>query len=102
VDKAIQAGFTQDELNKSISSMLEQNKASLGSNENLAGIIRSFLQNDRDLNQYDEFTNKIKALSLDAVNSALRKYFDKSKLVTVYGGDFEKGKTTSPGDKKGF
>lgn len=102
VDKAIQAGFTQDELSKSISSMLEQNKASLGSNENLAGIIRSFLQNDRDLNQYDEFTNKIKALSLDAVNTALRKYFDKSKLVTVYGGDFEKGKTTAPGDKKGF
>lgn len=102
VDKAIQAGFTQDELSKSISSMLEQNKASLGSNENLAGIIRSFLQNDRDLNQYDEFTNKIKALSLDAVNAALRKYFDKSKLVTVYGGDFEKGKTTAPGDKKGF
>lgn len=102
VDKAIQAGFTQDELNKSISSMLEQNKASLGSNENLAGIIRSFLQNDRDLNQYDEFTNKIKALSLDAVNAALRKYFDKSKLVTVYGGDFENGKTPVQGDKKGF
>lgn len=103
VDKAIQAGFTQDELSKSINSMLEQDKASLGSNENLAGIIRTFLQNDRDLNQYTEFGEKIKALKLEAVNAALRKYFDKSKLVTVYGGDFEKGKTTTtPAEKKGF
>jgi zinc protease len=103
LDKAIQTGFTQDELSKSVNSLLEQDKASLGSNENLAGIIRSFLQNDRDLNQYTEFGDKIKALKLDAVNGALRKYFDKSKLVTVYGGDFEKGKTTdTPAEKKGF
>jgi|CXWL01.1.fsa_nt_gi zinc protease len=102
VDKAIKGGFSQDELTKSVTSWQEQNKTSLGSNENLAGIIRSFLQNDRDLIQYTEFENKIKALTLDAVNAALRKYFDKSKLVMVYGGDFEKGKTTNPTDKKGF
>ncbi len=103
VDKAIRGGFTQDELSKSIASWQEQNKASLGSNENLAGILRAFLQNDRDLTQYTDMENKIKTLSLDAVNAALRKYFDKSKLVTVYAGDFEKGKTDKPGgEKKGF
>ncbi len=102
VDKAIKGGFTQDELSKSITSWMEQNKSSLGVNENLAGIIRSFLQNDRDLIQYTEFENKIKALNTEAVNAALRKYFDKAKLVMVYGGDFEKGKTEKPGDKKGF
>lgn len=102
VDKAIKGGFTQDELNKSVASWQEQNRTMLGSNENLAGIIRSFLQNDRDLNQFTEFGDKIKALTLDAVNAALRKYFDKSKLVMVYGGDFEKGKTANPTDKKGF
>ena len=102
VDKAIKAGFTQDELSKSIGSWQEQNKATLGSNENLAGIIRSFLQNDRDLNQFTQFGDKVKGLTLDAVNTALRKYFDKSKLVMVYGGDFEKGKTANPTDKKGF
>ena len=102
VDKAIKGGFTQDELSKSITSWLEQNRTSLGSNETLAGIIRSFLQNDRDLNQYSEFETKIKSLTLDAVNASLRKYFDKSKLVMVYGGDFEKGKTSNPTEKKGF
>jgi hypothetical protein len=36
------------------------------------------------------------------VNAALRKYFDRSKLVIVYSGEFEKGKTDNTGDKKGF
>ena len=102
VDKAIKGGFTQDELTKSIASWQEQNRTSLGDNNNLAGIIRSFLQNDRDLIQYNEFENKIKALTLDTVNAALRKYFDKSKLVMVYGGDFDKGKTPEKTEKKGF
>ena len=103
VDKALKGGFTQDELSKSVASWMEQNKASLGSNENLAGILRSFLQNERDLTQYTELESKIKALNLEAVNAALRKYFDQSKLVTVYAGDFEKGKTTDkPAEKKGF
>ncbi len=102
VDKAIKGGFTQDELSKSVISWQEQNRTSLGSNETLAGILHSFLQNDRDLIQYSEFETKVKSLTLDAVNGALRKYFDKSKLVMVYGGDFEKGKTTNPTDKKGF
>lgn len=102
VDKAIKGGFTQDELTKSVNSFLEQDKTSLGSNDNLASILRAYMINDRDLNQYVEFENKLKALSLDAVNAALRKYFDKSKLVMVYGGDFEKGKTDKPTEKKGF
>jgi len=102
IDKAIKTGFTQDELTKSVASWQEQGRTSLGSNDNLASILRSFLQNDRDLNQYIEFDNKLKNLKLDAVNTALRKYFDKSKFVMVYGGDFEKGKTDTPTEKKGF
>jgi zinc protease len=102
VDKAIKGGFTKDELTKSVSSFLEQDKTTLGSNDNLANILRAYLVNDRDLNEFTQFENKVKDLNLDAVNAALRKYFDKSKLVMVYGGDFEKGKTEKPTDKKGF
>ncbi len=102
VDKAIKGGFTADELSKSVSSFLEQDKTTLGSNDNLANIIRSYMYNDRDLSEFTTFENKIKTLNLDAVNAALRRYFDKSKLVMVYGGDFEKGKTEKPTDKKGF
>ncbi len=102
VDKAIKGGFTQDELSKSISSWLEGNKSSLGDNGTLAGMLRNYLTNDRDLTQYTDMEGKVKVLSLDAVNAALRKYFDKSKLVMVYSGDFEKGKTPEKTEKKGF
>ena len=40
-------------------------------------MLRNYLINDRDLNQYTDFEGKVKTLSLDAVNAALRKYFDK-------------------------
>jgi zinc protease len=102
IDKAIKGGYTADELKKSVNSWMEQGRTSLGSNENLAGIIRAFLMNDRDLNDYTLFEDKVQALTLEQVNSALRKYFDKSKLVMVYGGDFEKGKESKPEEKKGF
>ncbi len=102
VDKAIKGGFTADELSKAKKSWIEQNKTSLGSNDNLAGILQFYMLTDRELDEYTKFQDKIDALTLDAVNAALRKHFDQSKLVLIYGGDFEKGKTTNPTDKKGF
>ncbi len=103
VDKALKSGFTQDELSKAVTSWMEQNRTSLGSNEGLTGLLNFYLQNDRDLIQYTQFQDKIKALNADTVNAALRKYFDKKKLVMVYSGDFEKGKEPKkPEDKKGF
>jgi zinc protease len=102
IDKAIIKGFTPDELIKSVSSFMEQNKTSLGSNEFLAGLIGNFMKDERDLDEFTGFESKVKALTTEQVSAALRKYFDRSKLVMVYGGDFEKGKTANPGDKKGF
>jgi zinc protease len=102
IDKAIKGGFTKDELEKSKNSLMEMNRTSLGDNGYLARLLRWYMRDERPLSEFSDFENKIKALAPDAVNAALRKYFDVSKLVMVYGGDFEKGKTTSPTDKKGF
>ncbi len=103
IDKALKDGFTENELKLAIGSFKEQMKSTLGANENLAGLIQSYMLNDRTLDEYEQFQNKVNLLTIDAVNATLRKYFDKSKLVTVFGGDFEKGKTTEkPADKKGF
>ncbi|MBC7874173.1 MAG: insulinase family protein, partial [Ferruginibacter sp.] len=102
VDKAIKGGFTQDELSKAKKSWEEQNRTTLGNNDNLAGIIQFYMLTERDLDEFIKFGDKINALTLEGVNGALRKHFDQSKLVLIYGGDFEKGKTTNPNDKKGF
>jgi len=95
VDKALMKGFTQDELNNAINSTLQQNKTLLGLNNNLASMLKSYLNDGRDLSEFTEFENKIKALKLDAVNAALKKYFNKAKLIKVYAGDFEKNKVVN-------
>jgi zinc protease len=48
------------------------------------------MKDGRDLDDFTDFENKTNALTIDAVNAALKKYFDKSKLVLVYAGDFNK------------
>jgi zinc protease len=103
IDKALAGGFTADELKKSVTSFLEQNRTTIGDNGAVASIINSYLSNDRDLEDFTRFESKIQALNVDAVNAALKKYFDKAKLVMVYSGDFDKGKSTEKKDeKKGF
>ena len=101
-DKAIAKGFTADELQKTKVAWAEQTKASLGNNASTASLLRSFLMYERDLNEFTQFDKKINELTLEQVNAAMKKYFDRSKLVTVFAGDFEKGKTEAPAEKKGF
>jgi zinc protease len=98
ITKARNEGFTEDELKKSVNSWLQQNKTILGLNNALAGILRNYLRDDRSLDDYTAFENKIKALDLAAVNAALRKYFDEAKLTLIYAGDFER--KTSAGEEK--
>jgi zinc protease len=102
IDKAITGGFTKDELEKSKNAWLEGNKTMLGMNDFLARQLRWYMRDNRDLSDFTEFESKIKSVSLESVNAALRKYFDKSKLVMVYGGDFDKNKTPEKTDKKAF
>jgi zinc protease len=73
-----------------VKSWLEQNRTSLGDNSFLSGMLRSYLRDERNLDDFTSFENKVKSLNLDAVNAALRKYFDKNKLVLIYSGDFMK------------
>jgi zinc protease len=102
IDKAITGGFTKDELEKSKNAWLEGNKTMLGMNDFLARQLRWYIRDNRDLADFTDFESRIKSLSLESVNAALRKYFDKSKLVMVYSGDFDKNKTPEKTEKKGF
>jgi len=90
IDKAISGGFTSDELSKSVDSWLEQNKTSLGMNNMLASMINRYLRQGRDLTEVTAMENKVKELDVKTVNEALRKYFDKSKMIIINSGDFRK------------
>ena len=88
--KAIDKGFTEDELKKSTDSWLQGRKISLGVDGQIAGLLASYLYYNRNLSWYTEFENKITSLKLAEVNQALKKYVIPSKMVLVYGGDFNK------------
>ena len=90
INKAISTGFTQDELNRSVKSLMEYRKTILGLDNYLTYQIIDYMENGRDLDEFTDFESKVKALNLNQVNAALKKYFDKSKLVLVYAGDFQK------------
>ncbi|MEI9947028.1 MAG: insulinase family protein [Chitinophagaceae bacterium] len=102
ITKALTSGFTPDELKKTVDAWLEQNRTSLGENSYVADMLRRYMRDERVLDDFTSFETKVKGLDLNAVNAALRKYFDQSKLITVYSGDFDKGKPVTETEKKAF
>jgi zinc protease len=90
IAKAIDKGFTEDELKKSTESWLQGRKISLGVDGQIANMLESYQYLNRDLTWYTDFEKKVTALKLADVNAALKKYIIPSKLVLVYGGDFNK------------
>lgn len=90
IAKAIDKGFTEDELKKSTDSWLQGRKITLGVDAQLAGLLESYLYINRDLTWYTDQEKKVTGLKLAEVNQALVKYIDPKKLVLVYGGDFNK------------
>jgi zinc protease len=90
IDRAISKGFTAEELADSKKSLMAYRKTLLGLDNYLAYQLIDYMKDGRDLDDFTDFENKTNALTIDAVNAALKKYFDKSKLVLVYAGDFNK------------
>jgi zinc protease len=66
VGKALQGGFTQDELSKAVTSWLEQRKTWLGDDQNLSWRLSNYMKDGKDLNYYSDYENKAKGLSLGA------------------------------------
>jgi len=90
INKAIQGGFKEDEFKKSVASWLQQRKTILGFDGYLNYIITDYMKDGRDLTDFTNAENKVKKLTLDQVNAALRKYISPDKITLIYAGDFNK------------
>jgi len=90
IQKALDKGFTKAEFDASLNSWLQQRQTSLGSNEFLAYQLRDYLDQNKSFQDHIDYENKIKALDVNKVNAALKKYFDLNKFVLIYAGDFTK------------
>jgi zinc protease len=56
----------------------------------MANLLRNYLRDERDLLDFIRFENKVQALTPEAVNAAMRKYLDPSKLILIYAGNLVK------------
>jgi zinc protease len=90
ITKALKGGFTKEELESNLKSWQNERKTRLGSDDTLMSLVNTYLQYGVPLEDYDDLENKAKALKVEQVNAALKKYIDLDKMTSVYAGDFNK------------
>jgi zinc protease len=90
ISKTLQEGFRQDELNKAVAAWIQQRKIGLGTDQGLATRLAAYMSDGKDLDFYSYNEEQVKALTLEQVNAALRKYISPDKISYLYVGDFSK------------
>ena len=88
LQKVLDEGFTQEELDGARQGWLEGRQLSRAQDASLAGGIASNLYFDRTWAFSQEQEDRVRALTLDEVNQAIRDRLDLSRLTIVKGGDF--------------
>ena len=98
-DRLVGAGVTADELDKARKGYLEQMRVRRTSDAALASTLVQHLHLGRTLAFDSELERKIRALTPDGVNAAVRRHFDPQALTVVAAGYFEgalRGKKAEP------
>lgn len=88
--KAVSKGFTKEEFDSSLKSWLQNRQTMLGVDEFLVRELRENMFLGKSFKDFENYENKIKALDVQKVNTALTKYFDPKKMVIVNAGDYIK------------
>jgi zinc protease len=90
IDKVLASGFTQKELDDAKKGYFEQVKVQMSNDGMLAGMISRDLYLGRTMKFRQQELAKIHELTLEDVNSIVKKYIHPDRLVAVRAGDFEK------------
>jgi zinc protease len=87
-DRIRKDGITEEELEKSTASYIESRKVARTKDSGLAGLLGRNAEAGRTMKFAAEREEKIRKLSTEQVNAAIRKYLDPDKMVIVAAGDF--------------
>jgi zinc protease len=90
VEKALKNGFTEEEVKKAKSGLLQERQISRSQDDELVGRLSSYLFLNRKLDWDAEYEKKIAALTPEQITAAMRKHIDPSKLTIIKAGDFAK------------
>jgi zinc protease len=88
LERLLRDGVTAEELEKAKEGYLQAQKVGRANDSALAGMLSNLRHLGRTMAFEAEIENKIKSLTPEQVNAALRKYVDAKKLVIVNAGDF--------------
>ncbi|HSW28766.1 MAG TPA: pitrilysin family protein [Longimicrobiales bacterium] len=92
IQKVLAEGFTEDEMATSKQGLLETRQLARAQDASLAGQISSNLYFDRTFGFDADLEERIRALTLDQVNAAVRRHLDLAKTTIVKAGDFSGAK----------
>ncbi|MEO8088192.1 MAG: insulinase family protein, partial [Bacteroidota bacterium] len=92
LDKVIKDGFTTEELKNAISGYLQGQNVNRSQDGYLSGKLSGNLFLNRTMKWNEELEKKIAALSVEQVNTAMRKWLKPEKITIVQAGDFNRKK----------
>ena len=90
IDRIRRDGVTEEEVKKAIAGYIESQKVARTNDGDLASLLGRNAEADRTMQFTADLEAKIRALRVDDVNEAVRKYIDHDKLVIAAAGDFGK------------
>ena len=92
IQKVLDEGFTAEEMATSKQGLLENRQLARAQDSSLSGQIASNLYFDRTFRFDAELEERIRNLTLDEVNAAVRRHLDLAKITIVKAGDFSGAK----------
>ena len=93
LDRLLKDGITEDELSQQKEGLLQKQQLQRTNDSSLAQLLGSHALTGRTMQFTSDFEQRLRDLTVEDVNAALRKHIDPNRLYIVMAGDFEKAKT---------
>jgi len=90
IKKWVNEGITSEELAAKKTNLTGSFKVSLSTTAGLAGRLLSFVERGLEPSYIDQYSKDINAVTLDQVNTAIKKYIDLDKLIIIKSGSLDK------------
>ena len=89
IQKVLNAGFLEDEIEVAKRGYVQSRELERAQDASLVGMLTQGLYFDRTLAREAEFEEHIESLTVEEINSAVRRHLDLGKMMIVKSGDFE-------------
>ncbi|MBU2975092.1 M16 family metallopeptidase [Zobellia sp. B3R18] len=89
IKKWVEQGVTEEELAAKKTNLTGSFKVSLSTTGGLAGALLDFVERGLEPEYIDQYTKDIEAVTLEQVNSTIKKYIDLNKLIIIKSGSLD-------------